>query len=332
MPDYQFTSFPIPGKQVDFEAIQNEITTLQERASELQRQLDALTASEVPYDHTASGLTATNVQDAIDEIDEVVDDTVPKTREINGLDLTANRVLKSAQFAESVTGEKMLANLLYSQVNSWDSGAKKSIKLAGDTYLNASAIDGVKASLDANTNDLNNFKGTHYSGLYYWDGSAQNNCPLGWSAVLIVGYGSVTCQLVFGSGGAYVRRFANDSWSNWIDLGGTDVSSYRDTTSVPNASVVSVKSVVLPAGRYVISGSLIYPSNNNPGYRRCAITGGDLSVTVADEQVPPCQGATTRVSCSAIVIMNGSEAINLVAEHNCGSAVSVSWILRAVRI
>lgn len=105
MPDYQFTSFPIPGKKVDFEAIQEAITALQTEASALQEQLDALT-----------------------------------TRTINGLDLTENRVLKSAQFAESVTGEKMLANLLYSQVNSWDSGAKKSIKLAGNTYLSYTGV------------------------------------------------------------------------------------------------------------------------------------------------------------------------------------------------
>ena len=61
-------------------------------------------------------------------------------RTINGLDLTEDRVLKSAQFAEDVTGEKMLANLLYSQVSSWDSGAKKSIKLEGDTYIDYSGV------------------------------------------------------------------------------------------------------------------------------------------------------------------------------------------------
>lgn len=44
---------------------------------------------------------------------------VDKTTTINGLDLTENRVLKSAQFAESVTGEKMLANLTYTVVSTW---------------------------------------------------------------------------------------------------------------------------------------------------------------------------------------------------------------------
>lgn len=38
---------------------------------------------------------------------------------INGLDLTQNRVLKSAQFAQAITGELMLANLTYTVVASW---------------------------------------------------------------------------------------------------------------------------------------------------------------------------------------------------------------------
>lgn len=38
---------------------------------------------------------------------------------INGLDLTQNRVLKSAQFAQAITGELMLANLTYTVVSTW---------------------------------------------------------------------------------------------------------------------------------------------------------------------------------------------------------------------
>lgn len=38
---------------------------------------------------------------------------------INGLDLTQNRVLKTAQFSQAMTGELMLANLTYTQVSSW---------------------------------------------------------------------------------------------------------------------------------------------------------------------------------------------------------------------
>lgn len=38
---------------------------------------------------------------------------------INGLDLSQNRVLKSAQFSQAMTGELMLANLVYTIVSTW---------------------------------------------------------------------------------------------------------------------------------------------------------------------------------------------------------------------
>lgn len=38
---------------------------------------------------------------------------------INNLSLAQNRVLKSAQFAEAITGEKMLANLTYRVYAIW---------------------------------------------------------------------------------------------------------------------------------------------------------------------------------------------------------------------
>lgn len=46
-------------------------------------------------------------------------DKANKTITINGLSLAQNRVLKSAQFSEAITGEKMLANLTYAVVSTW---------------------------------------------------------------------------------------------------------------------------------------------------------------------------------------------------------------------
>ena len=46
-------------------------------------------------------------------------DKANKTTTINGLSLAQNRVLKSAQFSEAITGEKMLANLTYTVVATW---------------------------------------------------------------------------------------------------------------------------------------------------------------------------------------------------------------------
>ena len=47
------------------------------------------------------------------------DTKVNQTTTINGLDLSQNRVLKSAQFSYAMTGEYMLANLTYTVVSSW---------------------------------------------------------------------------------------------------------------------------------------------------------------------------------------------------------------------
>ena len=46
-------------------------------------------------------------------------DKADKAITINGLSLTQNRVLKSAQFSEAITGELMLANLTYTVTATW---------------------------------------------------------------------------------------------------------------------------------------------------------------------------------------------------------------------
>ena len=42
-----------------------------------------------------------------------------KATTINQLSLAQNRVLRSAQFSEAITGEKMLANLTYTVISNW---------------------------------------------------------------------------------------------------------------------------------------------------------------------------------------------------------------------
>ena len=61
-----------------------------------------LTAFPIPYNTT---------DDPADKVD--------KTTTVNGLDLSQNRVLKSAQFSYAMTGEYMIANLTYTIVSSW---------------------------------------------------------------------------------------------------------------------------------------------------------------------------------------------------------------------
>ena len=199
MPDYQFTRFPIPGKQVDFEAMQNEITTLQERASELQRQLDALTASEVPYDNTASELTATNVQDAIDEIDEVVDDAVPKTREINGYDLSADRTL----FVQDFGSKNLLDSIKAGFIPRDNYGVSRTLASDGTgIVLSGTAIG---AALWANSSDVGTLvlPAGDYIASFEYSGTGTVN-----SVGYLLSTGStVSGEFTIPSGGATIKNF-----------------------------------------------------------------------------------------------------------------------------
>lgn len=46
-------------------------------------------------------------------------DKADKATTINGLSLAQNRVLKSAQFSQAITGERMLAGLTYTVTATW---------------------------------------------------------------------------------------------------------------------------------------------------------------------------------------------------------------------
>ena len=246
-------------------------------------------ASTVPYNHTTSGLTATNVQDAIDE---VIDESVPKTRTISGLPLSNDITLYA------------------SNINSWTKGS------LGDV-------------------DLNDYHDSAHSG-WYWVTDTCSNVPSSWGFILILAIGNVTNQ-IFYAGEFTWKRQSTDSganWSDWAQLGRApyiwnDATSY----SVPTGSPTVVKTVILPKGNYVVTATIIYPANATGGWRRCAITGADTTSSLGDSQCPPCTGgASTRVSCSAVVMLNGTEALNLIGEQNSGSALSVNYRFRAIRI
>ena len=153
-------------------------------------------------------------------------DKADKSITINGLDLSTNRVLKSAQFAEAITGEKMLANLKYG-ISSTSDGT--GIYLADNYYLSMSGIKGfARAQLPDDAN-LDNYKGYSLSGTYYIGNNASmTNVPESWGFVQVLTWGSVTRQLCIYTNHLYSRLYNGSSWSSWSAYGAgsiTDISS-----------------------------------------------------------------------------------------------------------
>ena len=76
----QYTQFPIDWQSLDATKVpySNTVsgltaTDVQNAIDELNTDLNAIDASTIPYDNTTSGLTADDVQEAIDEIDGTLD-------------------------------------------------------------------------------------------------------------------------------------------------------------------------------------------------------------------------------------------------------------------
>ena len=149
-----------------------------------------------------------------------------KNTTINGLDLSQNRVLKSAQFSEAITGEKMLANLKYGVSGTTDGTG---IYLADNYYFSMSGTKGfARAQLPDDAN-LDDYKGYPLSGTYYIGSNASmTNVPESWGFVQAMTWGSVTRQLCVYATHLYSRLYNGSSWGNWYQYGSaplTDISS-----------------------------------------------------------------------------------------------------------
>ena len=68
-----------------------------------------LVSSDIGYDNTVSGLTATNVKAAIDELDTALDGKVPNTRTVNSKALSSNITLTASDIGYDNSNSGMTA-------------------------------------------------------------------------------------------------------------------------------------------------------------------------------------------------------------------------------
>lgn len=209
----------------------------------------------------------------------------------------------------------------------------QSIKLGNDVYLDASGVDGIKATLTSG--NLDDYYGTHKSGIYYL-GAAQSaftNAPAGWAALIVCSVGAVSFQLVYRYNGIWVRDRSGSpaTWQAWrkanIIRDDTDwvVRGTIDTTNIPSGGAVAVSSITLPAGIWTISGYINYPSNANGAYRNASIRSVSASGNVyVSSQCPPCSGATTRCSTTTTIELVEDTTFVLTADHDAGSALTIA--------
>jgi hypothetical protein len=67
----------------------------------------SLGAADIGYDNTGSGMTADDVQSAVDELDTALDGKVPNTRTVNNKALSANITLNAGDIGYNNTGTNL---------------------------------------------------------------------------------------------------------------------------------------------------------------------------------------------------------------------------------
>lgn len=217
----------------------------------------------------------------------------------------------------------------------------QSIKFGNDTYLDASSIAGIKDTLTSG--DLNDYYGTHKSGMYYLGAadSAFSNAPAGWAALIVCSVEGASFQLVYRYNGIWIRSRTGSpaTWQDWRKIGAIQsdaewtYSGTISTASIPSGTATAVSSISLPWGLYVISGYIQYPSSTGGSYRNASIRNGSTSGTILSvSQVPPCSGATTRCAVTATVSLSSDSTIFLMADHNAGTDLTISGRFTAARI
>ena len=77
-------STPIPATKISYDNTDSGLTAtkVQSAIDELAGDIAGLTGDDIAYDNTDSGLSATNVQDAIDEIDTALDTALGDVEDI----------------------------------------------------------------------------------------------------------------------------------------------------------------------------------------------------------------------------------------------------------
>ena len=201
-------------------------------------------ADEIGYDNTTSGLTATDVQTAIDE---VVVDVGGKQPTIN-----ANGILKG------------------------DGQGGVSAAVAGTDYASASAVTSLNNRYTDNTLWISNSDANDYkpSGMYAM-ATGNANIPAAWGILFVIAPRNDTIEQEYRcSGNIWNREFRSNTWSTWTQAVKQSQLAYPEsgTTASRNYS----------AGECICWNGLTYTANQaiSIGTTLSAATNGNLTECV----------------------------------------------------
>lgn len=102
-----------------------------------------------------------------------------------------------------------------------------------------------------NANDLNDFKGTGYAGMYYLQ-AGVNNAPSDWCWMLVIN-GSGTVQICCSQNGMWIRAYTGYpmTWTNWVksptrsEFGSTSLSGIGDGSVTGAISALNARVTAL---------------------------------------------------------------------------------------
>lgn len=112
--------------------------------------------------------------------------------------------------------------------------------------------------------------------------------------------------------------------------------SLSAAVSVPSGTTTNLVSVELPAGTWIILGSINYQgSSSATGYRIAYLGTGETTSNLGAVELPPVASVNTRLQITAIARYTAQTRIYLNALQNSGSAITVNantTYITAVRI
>lgn len=137
-------------------------------------------------------------------------------------------------------------------------------------------------------------------------------------------------------GTATTRGFLNENGLTFYNASGTQTALYPSggltyyggtaiTSNVPSGTATNVRSVSLPAGRYIIWANIAWPNNSTGRREACIGTySGNVTAGAAWDFRNAVSGDGTRQSLSAYVTTSAQTTYYLVLYQNSGSTLAMS--------
>lgn len=263
VPSTQLPPIPSDASDIEYDNTQSGLT-----ATDVQEAIDELaqggggggTAASISYDNTGSGLSATDVQDAIDELAAGGGGGGPSPYTSNpAMDGTASPG-SSANYARG------------DHVHPTDTSRASASDVAS---LDARYTDNTIWQMNTNANDFKT------SGFYAM-GSGNLNVPMPWGILCVLGPISDTIEQEYRyMGNIWNREYRNGSWSQWALAGNQSQPTYVETqlayvetgtTASQNYTAgqyISWNGVLYTADTAIASGATFYTSGGNKNLTEC---------------------------------------------------------------